>query len=268
MNKCRLATLWLLITLANVVANAQDGKIITNSRLFGVGAINILDTYLAPEKFNGTELRYISHTLRERDSVSLYHEVIHQGSLAYADDRSGDGSEMAGMYNFQYGWHWRIVSLKGGDFTLGAGGNIDANLGFVYNTRNSNNPAQARAYLNITPVIEAAYKFRIKDNPHTLRYELSVPLLGVMFSPNYGQSYYEIFSRGDYDHNVVCTWPGNAPSLRQMLTFDFTLWNTTFRVGYLGDYQQARVNNLKNHTYTNGLVIGITRRFQLIKMQP
>ncbi|MCH4146854.1 MAG: DUF3316 domain-containing protein [Prevotella sp.] len=256
----------LLLALSAMTVKAQDDKIITNTKMMGIGSTNILDTYLSPEKYQGTELRYISQTFREKKGNRLYREIIHQGSVSYADNRSGDGGEMAGMYNFQYGWHWLIFSNE--KFTVGAGGNIDANLGFIYNTRNSNNPAQARAYLNITPAIEAAYRFNIKNSPHTLRYELSVPLLGVMFSPNYGQSYYEIFSKGNYDHNVVPTWIGNAPSLRQMLTFDFTLWKTTFRIGYMGDYQQARVNNLKNHIYTHALVIGVVRKFSLIKMRP
>ncbi len=267
-NNKRYVCILAALVLMTVSAVAQEGRIITNSKLLGVGATNILDTYLSPEKYNGTELRYISHTLREHEGKRLYREIIHQGNVAYADNRAGNGSEMAGMYNFQYGWHYRVLSLEADRLTLGVGGNIDANLGFIYNTRNSNNPAQARLYLNITPVIEAAYRFHIKNSPHTLRYELSVPLLGVMFSPNYGQSYYEIFSQGNYDHNVVPTWMGNAPSLRQLLTFDFTLWGTTFRVGYLGDFQQAKVNGLRSHVYTNSLVVGVTKRFQLIKMRP
>jgi len=266
MNHKIFLTFLFLLPFSVLTTAAQDDKIITNAKMIGIGNTNILDTYLSPEKYNGTEFRYISHTLREKRNSHLYREIIQQGNISYANNRSENGGEMAGTYNFQYGWHWQFISDE--KFTVGVGGNIDANLGFIYNTRNSNNPAQARAYLNITPVIEAAYRFHIKNGLHTLRYEISAPILGVMFSPNYGQSYYEIFSKGNYDHNVVPTWVGNAPSLRQMLTFDFSLWKTTFRIGYLGDYQQAKVNNLKNHIYTNAIVFGVVKKFSLIKLRP
>lgn len=88
---------------------------------------------------------------------------------------------------------------------------------------------------------------------------MNAPLLGLLFSPNYGQSYYEIFTRGDYDHNCVPTTPFNAPTLRQMLTLDIPLKPFTVRVGYLGDYQQAKVNSLKYHVYSHLLTVGFVR---------
>ena len=145
---------------------------------------------------------------------------------------------------------------------------IDTGVGFLYNTRNSNNPAQAKAQFGIAASTSANYKFRIRRGYHNVRYEICLPLAGIMFSPNYGQSYYEIFSQGNYDHNIVPTYLGNTPSLRQMLTFDFNLLHTTVCVGYLGDYRQAKVNELKYHHYTHALMIGIVKKFQLIKIHP
>lgn len=245
----------------------RNNKIITNAQMIGIGAVNILDTYLSPEKYRGTELRYISHTLRERRDSRWSRLIVHQGNMSYSDNRSGNGGEIAGAYTFSYGVHcnWNFFD---GSLNVKAGAQADVNVGFLYNTRNSNNPAQARLSLNISPSAAATYRFRLWQRNYSLRYELSVPLIGMMFSPNYGQSYYEIFSRGNYDHNIVPTTIGSTPSLRQMLTFDFSLGRTTLRLGYLGDFRQAKVNNLKYHSYSNMLVIGIVRQFNITKIVP
>ena len=242
-------------------------KVITNARMAAIGSADILDTYLSPEKYKGVELRYISHTTRDSERSRWSRRITHQGSISYADNRSGNGAEMAGAYFFQYAWlyNWR---LSGNRLNLKAGAAADATIGFIYNTRNGNNPAQARAMVNITPTGSADYRFTLAGRPFTARYELNIPLCGLMFSPNYGQSYYEIFSRGNYDRNIVPTTFVCSPSVRQMLSLDFTIGRTTLRAGYLCDIQQARVNNLKSHIYTHAFMIGVVRRFKLIKIHP
>jgi len=53
----------------------------------------------------------------------------------------------------------------------------------------------------------------------------------------------------------------STPSLRHMLTADIPLsrkHSSALRIGYLGDYQQAELNNLKRHQYAHMLIIGIT----------
>lgn len=261
----------LLILPPAMTAQEADtipsAKVITNAQMLGVGGVNILDTYLSPEKYTGMEVRYISHTIRRREGARWSRMLVHQGSFAYADNRSGNGNEISGMYTFTYGVHYNW-DLLDGRLNLMAGGQADIGVGFIYNTRNGNNPAQARLAVNIAPSAAATYRFRLGNVPLRARYEASVPLLGVMFSPNYGQSYYEIFSRGDYDHNVVPTTVASAPSFRQMLTVDFTFGKTTLRLGYLGDFRQAKVNNLKYHDYSNMLLIGFVRTFKLTHIVP
>lgn len=247
----------------------RSNKVITNTQMLGIGAVNTLDTYLSPEEYTGTELRYISHSVRE-NGTKLSRELVHQAQILSVRNRRENNNELGGFYNFQYNWQYTLGqwNVGEGELRLKVGGGVDTRLGFLYNMRNSNNPAQAYGQVNIAPNAVAAYRFRLRNLPFQLRYEVQVPLLGLAFSPNYGQSYYEIFTRDNYDHNLVITSPVSAPSLRQQLTLDFTVRHTTFRIGYLGDYQQAKINQLRQHVWSNLLVLGIVRKFSINKFIP
>lgn len=247
----------------------RSNKVITNTQMLGIGAVNTLETYLSPEEYTGTELRYISHSVRE-NGTKLSRELVHQAQILSVRNRRENNNELGGFYNFQYNWQYVLGqwNVGEGELRLKVGGGVDTRLGFLYNMRNSNNPAQAYGQVNIAPKAVAAYRFRLRNLPFQLRYEVQVPLIGLAFSPNYGQSYYEIFTRDNYDHNLVVTSPVSAPSLRQQLTLDFTVRHTTFRVGYLGDYQQAKINQLRQHVWSNLLVLGIVRKFSINKFIP
>ena len=236
----------------------------TSTYQVGVGSTNILDTYLSQEHFSGTGITYLYTTDRARTDRSWHTLMEHQANLSKVSDRPEQVDELQGDYTFFIGRlrRWNLLSDR---LTLEAGGMAAVNIGFIYNTYNSNNPAQARFSLNLMPTGAASYRFRLFSRNAALRYEVQLPLAGVMFSPNYGQSYYEIFNRGNYDHNCVPTTIGSTPSLRQMLTLDFRLARTTLRVGYLGTIDQSRVNNLKTHVYTHSFMIGVVRRFRTIK---
>lgn len=256
----------ILMCMAAYMGHAQSetipAKAITQSTMVAFGHTDILDTYISQEKYRGSELRIISHTATSRGSSSWSRLIIHQGYVAWADNRSGNGGEMEGMYNFQYGYmyNWTLCWRR---LHIAAGATIDANVGVLYNTHGGNNPAQARCKVALSPTASAAYFFSVGKIPVAISYEAGIPLMGMMFSPNYGQSYYEIFNRGNYDHNIVPVTPFNAPSLRQIFAIDATLGHTTLRIGYLGDIQQSKANHLKQHAYTNSVMIGITRKFSI-----
>ena len=262
----RILRATLALTLCIAFTGKADGADDTVHRshayLASVGLTNILDTYLSPEKYRGTDIRFLSLMRRENDSTAWVRLIEHEGNIAFADNRSGNGGEMGGGYTFRYGLthRWRL-SIGRRPMLLMAGAKAALNLGFLYNTRGSNNPAQARLSLHVDPTIAVELPIGNTASPHPamLRYEVSATLLGLMFSPYYGQSYYEIFSRGNYDHNVVPTTIASTPCFRHMLTIDFRLIGTTWRVGYLGDFYQADVNRIKQHTYSNSLVVGIVK---------
>ncbi|MDE6002164.1 MAG: DUF3316 domain-containing protein [Prevotella sp.] len=252
----------VLFLFSYVTLSAQPLR--KNSQMVGIGPTQVLDTYLSAEHFSGTGLTYLSHTERlKQDSACLSTLIEHEASLSQVHDRADSKQELEGAYNLYWGklYGWHLLNRR---LHLQAGGVVNASLGFIYNTSNSNNPAQARAALNLMPTGVASYRFSLFGKPFQARYELNLPLCGIRFSPHYGQSYYEIFSRGDNDHNVVATSFVTAPEWRQLITLDAQLSRRiTLRIGYLGNMQQARINGLRQHVYTHRFLIGFTRCFTL-----
>lgn len=248
------------------IGNISPGFKATERRnMLIIGTANSLDTYLSPLTYRGTELRFTSQTVHNRPGRNWTYSLTHGLRLARETMRTNDGVRLEGGYDFSYSWQRKIVNRTigyWGRLMVTAGGGVDATVGFRYHAQNSNNPAQLEAALAFTPAMAADWRFFVvspkSNRRHTLgmRYELAIPLVGVMFSPAYGQSYYEIFARADYDHNLCPIWVGNAPSLRQRLLFNFKLLKRQFFIGYEGDYRQAKVNNIKYHRYTNAAVFG------------
>ena len=224
----------LFLTLVPLCAAAQES---TSANIIGVGSSRILDTYINQEKFSGIGFTYLYIKERAKEGKKWNSVIEHELDLSSTKDRSKDNQMIEGDYNLYWGRyrHWQLFA---------------------------DHPAQARLSLNLMPAAIATYHFPLFGKQFALRYELNVPLVGVMFSPNYGQSYYEIFNRGNYDHNIVPTTFVSAPTFRQMLSLD---WRTndrwSLRIGYLGNYQQAEVNNLKQHIYAHRVMIGIVCHF-------
>ena len=262
--KVLLLALALVPYTATLSQSTSSQKVITRSTMVGFGSTNILDTYLSAEHFKGSGVSFVTTIERQRPDKRWSTLMEHEANLSTTKDRAKSQTEMEGAYNFYWGklYSWQLLDNH---LKLQAGGLVNASLGFIYNTSNGNNPAQARAHLNVMPTGVASYKFNLWRKAFTARYEAALPLCGLMFSPNYGQSYYEIFSLGNYDHNVVPTTFVSAPEWRQMLTLDVQLWKTgTLRIGYLGNMQQAKVNNLRQHVYTHRFLIGFTKQFSII----
>ena len=258
-----LVVLFLLCTCF-LQANAQKDSIITRSTLYGIGHTNILDTYLSPMEYTGAEFRILRENRRGMKYMegNVYRQSLLQANVSMLENKAGTGSELSFLANWNLAYHYRFQINE--SLQLFAGPNLDLNGGMIYNFRNSNNPVNAKAYVDLGASGMAIYQFRIKEHPFILRYQLNVPLLGLMFSPEYGQPYYEMSIAKDFGKNICFTSLHNQPSFRQFLTLDFPIKQTNLRLGYVCDIQQAKVNDLKSHSWSHAFMIGFVKHFYLV----
>lgn len=244
---------------------ADTTRHVTRATLYGVGYTNVFDTYLSPQEYKGVEMRIVRESSRMTHLMqgNVMRQTLFQTYAGYTHNRVDNNNTFSSLANWNYALHYLFrLSPR---LTLTAGAAADLNGGFVYNLRNGNNPAQARAYVSLDATAMALYKTRIGQLPLTLRYQLMLPLAGIQFMPEYGQSYYEIFSLGHASGVVRFTSLHNQPSVRQLLSADLPVGKATLRLAYLADLQQGKLNHIKWHTYSHCLLIGVVKSFYLLK---
>ena len=232
--------------------------------MYGIGHTNVLDTYLSPMEYTGLELRILRESLRNTKLMhgNVSRQSLFQAHTSMTENRAGTGSEFSFLANYNLAWLYQHPINE--QFKLLYGPQIDLNGGMIYNFRNSNNPVNAKAYANIGASGMAIYRFQLKNHPFMLRYQVNLPLLGLMFSPEYGQPYYEMSISHDWGKNICFTSLHNHPSFRQFLTLDFPIKKTNLRIGYVCDIQQAKVNDLKSHAWSHAFMIGFVKHFYLV----
>lgn len=269
----RTVLLLMFLLLTGMLAFAAPGgadsasvavRPIQRATMYGVGFANMYDTYLSPQEYRGVEVRLSRESVRQTKWADgrLMRQVFFQGYANYTHNHVDNNNTLSALVNWNYGLHYRL--FRAGGFRLLAGGLVDAAGGFVWNLRNGNNPASARASVALDASVAAAWDFRVRHIPFTLRYQLDVPLLGAMFSPHYGQSYYEIFSLGNAGGVVKFTSLHNRPSWRHRLSLDFPAGRLKMRFTYLWDAQQSELNHIRTHAYSHIFMVGFVKQFSLL----
>lgn len=226
---------------------------VNRSTLLGVGKVSLTDTYLSPLEYDGLSLSILHERFKK---VHLFSEKLvlnqqFQLQIATTQNPSHTASEHFGELSYH------IVGLypfiRNQKFRLSAGSGLAFSLGGIYNNRNSNNPGSLKTSLNLQLSALASYQWRAV----TLRWQLSTPLAGAFFSPEYRHSYYEIFTLGNKEGTVHFASLHNQWALKNYLTVDIPIKNITFRTGYLGHYYKTNQNRLITIIASHQLMLGI-----------
>ena len=243
-------------------------RLVVKSAQFGISLQNNLDTYLSNYKYTGGGLHFSHESFRDARTGNYRwkYQTLFNSRIGYNLQKvniqlSGIiGCSWSGYHPFSIGKRLKLL----------AGAQIQLEGGALYNLSNGNNPVSAKLRTALAASGMAIYHFPVFKSNWVARYQLDIPLVGVMFTPEFGQSYYEI-SLGHLGKIASLTHPVNNPSWRHMLSLDIPLHvkhhSTTLRLSYIADLYQSDINHIRCHMYHHAITFGFVRTIFKIKQE-
>ena len=252
----RRALFLIMLFVALGCAAQEVIRPVTSAYMIEGGSAHVTATYLSPLKQSG----WHSALVYQRNQAMRFNpqrwEMELGGRIDFGrvrpDYRNAPIWDLT--LNLSWGMLWRYDFAPG--WRVLAGGYTDVTLGVLYASRNSNNPASAKASWTIGPRAGIRWSSRLGKIPLSVAYKGDIPLTGIFFCPEYGELYYEIML-GNRSGLVHGAWPGNFFRLRNLLSADFQFGGTTLRVGYRCDVESIKANGIINNALTHTAVFGI-----------
>lgn len=255
---CLVTPLWAQTDKEEIPRSTNE------STMIGIGGYNLRDTYLSPS----TDINYtgwVARILNERMKVVRLadYKISRQQLVSVEFGSTSNGAqtanEYAGFVDYSLGYHYRFDQLLPGLKVL-TGASARLTGGFIYNTRNSNNPVSGKGDFDLNLSAMAIYGFRIKNLPLTLRYQAEIPFAGVLFSVHKGEPYY-FLTQGDSDDIIRFSSFHNKFVMKNYFTLDIPVANFTIRTGFLNSMYRTNVNGIKTHVISNSFMIGFVKEF-------
>ena len=235
-------------------------NLIYQSSLTGVGSASVYDTYLSPQTYSGINIGLL---YEEMKMTGWMDGRISSQHLFHLDASSTmnmpkTNMEYTAFGDYSYAMHYRFKPVS--RLQIFAGAQVDGLFGVIYNVRNGNNPVSMKANVNAGLSAIAAYRLQIKKQPLRLRYQVNMPVAGMLYSLHYGQSYYEI-SLGDDKHLFQFASFHNQLIMKNIVTVELPFKRTILRLTYLNSLYETDVNDIQTKFFSNSFYVGIAKNF-------
>ena len=244
----------------------QPIRPIMSAYMVDIGGASVLDTYLSPIRYKGVNVRVGYERLQAMKFNPDKWIMQKEAGIDYSPSENPVGNHTihALMADFKWGMmhRWRMSQVEG--LQLFGGGSTQLRGGALYAPANSNNVVSVKINWSIDLTGMAVYNRRIGKLPITFRYQATLPVMGVMYSPEYGETYYEMYV-GNHSGLVHFGWVGNRFAMTNLFTADMHLGRTTLRVGYRNVIETSWINNLNTQIFRNSFVLGVSGEWMQVR---
>lgn len=267
--KHKTVFLFLAALCLSLYALAQDQNWKSNSWQYGVGSTYIYDDYISPVSYNSPSVRLVNEKimplgrLLPDDKYDWYN--ICNFTLIPSIDKSVSG---AYLYSIQAEFKNTVLHKFGENkfCNLYAGGLISLKGGGRLVQQTRNNPGSADIMTDLGVAFAADRRFKLFGKELFARYLLNIPLIGLTFSPEYTQTYYEIFYLGNYAETIRFTHPFNKQQWMQQLSLDVPLYGkrSGLRFSYWNEGRISRLNDLNIRILSDHFSVGYIKYFRVL----
>ena len=255
-----------VVLVACVVAmsvNAQDHeeaevlRPVAKAYTIDYGYASTLDTYLSEIRYEGYNVRlgYERMQAMKCNAESWVSQLDVNAQYANTKNPSGNHVMHTVMVGGRWGMmhRWRVLPK----LQVMAGGSTQIGGGALYAPANSNNVVTVKVNWSVDATAMALYNCKVGKLPMTLRYQAVLPVAGVMYSLDYGESYYEMYVGNHSGLVHFASWH-NRFAMTNYISADMHLGETSVRVGYRNLIESTYVNKLNTQIYNHSLVVGLS----------
>ncbi|MCM1378092.1 MAG: DUF3316 domain-containing protein [Clostridium sp.] len=221
-----------------------------------IGAFRSQATYLSPLHYHGVGFGLSGLWTKASSWQPRKMTMEFEGGADFSRmlNPAGTASMMNVMMYFRFGLAWRKALPH--RLQLTAGGYYGLQGGALWLFRNSNNPVEARAWTGIGGRLTLSWATRLGRVPIVVSDRIAIPLAGIFFQQQYGESYYEIYL-GNHKGLAHFGYPGNFQGIDNLLGITFNFGRTAMQVGYRFRMENQEACHLVTREFKHMLVLGV-----------
>jgi len=264
MNLLKIYGLGLSLALGwffNVSAQQpEDPKYLLTSltNQFGWSTMELTDAYLSELPYSGYGLQYNSIARRflnnQSKKVSMRTDLNVHTAWVMNQPQSASITYFGG--NVGYGLQVHFKPLPNVQLLLG--GLWDAELGVKSYSREVNNAWNLDLATNLNLATTVRYDLTVFKHQIRLQADLRAPLLGLMFVPERGASYSEIYYLHSYENLLHVTSLHNKNGLNIRYLVQIPLKNSVMNLGFQTDFLKYAANDMIFRRNMTSLSVGLT----------
>jgi len=236
----------------------QKYLLTTKTNTLGMTMLNLIDPYLSPLPYSGIGFIYNHESSRflslQNTNVSMQSKTNVVAGLALNPAFTASMTYLGLNYGWGRQYHFRPLK----DLQVRAGGLWDIDFGFKSVLRNVNNPVNIDIATNLNLTGVAIYDIATRNKLLKLRLDLSTPVLGCMFVPRGGASYYELFELGNLAGTTHFSSLHNKRGIHGILSVDIPFNHSVWRYGISYQGLKYSANEMVFKRNEISIIVGTT----------